>query len=111
MRGGVPRTSALAGAAGIALAAVGLAAQPQGRLFGHGNIKRYLQRQKRDWGRTGSISGRGHGDERARARRIRQAVRSEVVQRERGERGGVACGVTLFGTVVGLSRRGRLVVV
>lgn len=110
MRGGVPRTSVLAGAAGIALAAVGMAAQPQGRVFGYGNIKRHLQRQKRDWGHTGSISGHGHDDHMAMVRRTTQAARNEARQRERAERLGIAVGANLLGeVVVGVSRRGRYV--
>lgn len=93
---------AIAGAALLAVSAI-----PQNRIYGAENIRRHLQRQKRDArGASGSLAGLPHKHEREIARRLRQAERDGTRQRDRY--------LSLFSPeqsppeYVGLSRRGRL---
>lgn len=111
LRLAVVAAAALAGS-GVSVAFQG--AQPlgrgqgkPGRIYGYENIRRHLQRQKREArGGNGSLAGRPHNHEREIARRLRQQARDAERRRDRC----IACNGFGEHGQVGLSRRGRVLV-
>lgn len=105
----------MGGIRGVALASAllaGAGAQTTQRIYGADNIKRHLQRQKRDHGggASGSLAGHGNGA-REIARRLRQAERNAERRAERATTALMRFGRALVDPVGehGLSRRGRWV--
>lgn len=68
---------------GLAALAASAAAAPTGRVYGHANIKRMLQKHGRSRQIGYSIAHGPHENKREIARRQRQAARNAVRQRDR----------------------------
>lgn len=100
------------GATIVGAALTAASAAPTGKIYGARNIKRHLQRQKRDYVVEHGLGGYVHDDKREIARRLRQAERDA---RNRALRWFASQGIPMRPpgaeptryTAVGLSRRGR----
>lgn len=100
MRGN-PVLGLAAASLGVALSAAPGGA-PQGRVYGHENIKRQLQKWGRSRRRGNSPAGYSHDHKREIARRLRQAERDRENRLARAEQEATRNGF-------GRSRRGLLV--
>lgn len=111
MRGRGKSVIGLAAASlGVALAAAPNVA-PQGRIYGHGNIKRHLQKWGRSRQQGNSPAGYSHDHERERSRRLRQECVVELNRANRYLRAQHKPEID-FGDPLpefGLTRRGRKV--